>query len=294
LEKNKLTIVIPTLQRFHFVNRLLKSIEHTDFLETCSQILVVSNLDCPQVKNICYEFLNLGVDYVYTGAIGVNLARNLGLKNADSNFIFFLDDDCILPAEFSFKKVFDAIFQFPEVTAFGGHYLLSDTYSIAGLLYHIKMQSWLLRYANAETDALRLLGGSLLVNKEKLKGLEFNPDNIFGGAETELILRLTEAHHSLKLLDCLNVIHDFNITLFDFLKKTHKQAKFHHRMPQSAFSTFEQNPPYSVIESSLKSNLKLKFSHELIYRLFWLLHKITVHLAKLKLATAIDKFRIFK
>ena len=263
------------------MDRLLTSIQNKDFKDANLQIRVVSNLHSPEVEKVCNRHSELSVHYASTGLVGVNRARNLGLQQADTGYVLFLDDDCILPAEFSFSKIFAVLLENPGITVFGGHYLLSERYSLPGLLYYIKMQTWLLRYTNADNDALRLLGGSFLVNKKNLNGLEFDSKNVFGGTETELILRLLHDQHRLKLLPALNVIHDFNIELFDLLKKTYKQAVFHHQMPGSAHSTFEQNLPYATIEAKIKKHFRLNFFNELLYRLIWFLHKLTVNLAKL-------------
>ncbi len=237
---NKLAILLDSLVRLNNVSRLL-------------QIIVVSNLPDSKVQNKCREYeTRLNVSYKIAGSIGVNKARNVGLRLAKNDICFFVDDDCSFENENWFYEISNCFASF-NVVAVGGFYFPLGEMTIAGMVYWLKITSWLLRYRNPGNEfSFRLVGGCLALKRSKLGSLSFDESIVFGGAETELITRLNRMGLSLMLKKNIWVRHDFRISLWQLVYKAYRQGQYHYQMSSSDHAVFpNQRRSFSDIEKVL-------------------------------------------
>ena len=254
--KNGISIVIPTFRRAGKLINLMTSIQNLDVTNIDFEVLVVSNLEDIETEEVVMHFSNqFNIRYLVSNAVGVNLARNMGLKLARYDVCAFLDDDCELTNKSWLQNI---AFHFESdklLTGIGGYYLLSERVNLLGITYHIKMKTWLQYFKSSQGHAHRLVGGCLILKKSMLAGMAFDPLIKFGGAETSLVLQLNEAGKNLKLFEELSVKHNSNLGLFEFFKKIYLQGKFHQKMALSRPTelTFFENNFFEIENENIRS-----------------------------------------
>ncbi|WP_428737110.1 glycosyltransferase [Sulfurimonas sp.] len=84
-----ITVVIPSLNRYHFLKRAVKSVLVQSYPP--KEIIVVDDGSNDQTAQIQKDFPQL--KYIYQENQGVSAARNVGIKNANYEWIAFLDSD---------------------------------------------------------------------------------------------------------------------------------------------------------------------------------------------------------
>ena len=86
------TIVIATLERYTVLENELKELRHLQ--PAPKEIIIVDQTTKEKRNSDCLKnFKDLPIKYIETDRIGQCSARNLGIKNAKTKFVWFLDDD---------------------------------------------------------------------------------------------------------------------------------------------------------------------------------------------------------
>ena len=85
----KISVIIPTYNRYEFLKRALNSVYAQTFLP--SEVIVVDDGSTDNTSHIQLDFPK--IKYIYQKNSGVSSARNTGIKNATSDWIAFLDSD---------------------------------------------------------------------------------------------------------------------------------------------------------------------------------------------------------
>ena len=85
----KISVVIPTYNRYEFLKRALKSVFLQSYLP--QEVIVVDDGSSDKTSNILQDFPS--IKYIYQDNAGVSSARNLGINNAIYEWIAFLDSD---------------------------------------------------------------------------------------------------------------------------------------------------------------------------------------------------------
>lgn len=157
---------------------------------------------------------------------GANSARNRGLKQAQSDLVFFMDSDCVIEDPNLLKKYVTHMNEQSQLSGCGGQYQTPKSSSMIVQLYHNIQTEWLYsglldQYGNTR----HLLGGNFIVRLSKIKGEVFDDKIIFGGTELEFILRLCQKNHKFQLLENQKVIHDTKLTFYSLCKKAYLQGK---------------------------------------------------------------------
>lgn len=242
--KAELSIVIPHHNDEENLDRLLKSIslQKTNFV---FEVLVISNPGSVKAKDLVERyshFQNFDLNQV-----GVNRARNEGLRKANSNILIFFDSDCDLDDQNLLQKHFDRHLENPQMVCLGGVYTHSSE-SILDQAYNFIQRRWL--YWGAEQDSCSyLLGGHFSCKKLLLKGFEFDESIVYGGSETEFFCRLKIAEIPCRLDLSLGVAHNTQLTMSDFVLKLFKQgagAAYIERKLSFQFKDFYSN--YGAVE----------------------------------------------
>jgi glycosyltransferase involved in cell wall biosynthesis len=92
----KVTVLIPTLDRYPFLRKLLGQLRGQTV--SPSEIIIVDQTDVSQRKDGLYEeFYDLPMQVHYLDKKGQSSARNLGLRHARGDLVLFLDDDDEIP-----------------------------------------------------------------------------------------------------------------------------------------------------------------------------------------------------
>ena len=88
--KLSISVIIPTLNRVNLLKRALRSVLNQTLPP--DEIIVIDNGSTDDTKNMIKDnFQN--IKYYYLHDKGVSKARNLGIKNSNSEWLSFLDSD---------------------------------------------------------------------------------------------------------------------------------------------------------------------------------------------------------
>lgn len=254
-----LSVIIPTHNRNDDLVSLFDSLMKQDLADLKVEVIVVGNLHDTKLKNCIERLDNRQFSYHSAGKVGVNIARNLGLKVSQSQKVYFLDDDVLLKNPGHLKLVYDLAVSNPLIAAFGGSYLLPANVRIIDKVYHAICTSWL-----NDDQTVHLVGGNSFYNKEILKDhLKFNEEIVFGGSETELNLRLHASGFKFLFFKSLDVEHSTHLSLFGLITKSIRQGMGryrHEELVSNGFWKSSKTNPKLFLEESSQSRLAYKIS----------------------------------
>jgi glycosyltransferase involved in cell wall biosynthesis len=123
--KNTVSVIIPTFNRSKQLKVCLDSISRQNFKE-CFELIVVDDGSTDDTKKVIFLFSrenkkNIKVNYIYQKNQGCAVARNTGIQNAKGEYLFFTDDDCVVPKDWV-VKILEGFKKYPEASAVGGWY----------------------------------------------------------------------------------------------------------------------------------------------------------------------------
>ena len=129
--------------------------------------MVVSNLQDDRLCEHVSIFARLGlpVQVLTVGARGVNRARNLGLRSAAGDVVYFLDDDCRLRNRSHLSTLLHRFESREGVDVRGGPYDNSSRTSRVGRGYNAVANAWTL---GRSAQSGPYLGGNLSLRKAAL------------------------------------------------------------------------------------------------------------------------------
>lgn len=222
-----ISLIIPTHRRLNGVMNLLSSISRQELGPLKIEVVVVSNLHDEDLQSAITQLPSqkFPITYFSSGRIGVNQARNVGIDHSKSDLVLFLDDDVSLGESDFLQKCHSYALKHPEAAAIGGRYILPSKVNNCDEAYFNISDSWLSHGKSDDNSAIHLVGGNTLYNKKVLgHRLRFNENITFGGAETELNLKIFQANFPIKLFDDIGLIHATNLTPRKMLKKAFYQG----------------------------------------------------------------------
>ena len=99
----KLTIAVCTYNRFDQLEKCLDSLKKQTLRESEYKILVVDNSLNPErsrdFRDSLEGFSNL--EYLITDRCGIGYARTVAMKNCNTEFLAYTDDDCLVPPDWA-------------------------------------------------------------------------------------------------------------------------------------------------------------------------------------------------
>jgi glycosyltransferase involved in cell wall biosynthesis len=188
------------------------------------EIIIVSNFHETQASELALAYR---AQYFFTGVKGVNRARNLGVRCANTRFIYFLDDDCYLPDPHYSKRLMQIFAATNGEAAFiGGLYTSVDQPGPASAAYISIQNNWLLG-GRIDQDGRHayLVGGNCGGQKKLFERFPFDNSFVYGGSETEMFLRASHFGISCRLVPDLKVYHDCRVNFWKLSKKAFRQAQ---------------------------------------------------------------------
>ncbi|MEZ4872192.1 MAG: glycosyltransferase family 2 protein [Bdellovibrionales bacterium] len=222
----KLSIIIPTHRNPLGVQAFLESLEkqvEIGFIQL--EVLVVSNLNDPQLDEILAKSWTFPVKGFVSGVIGVNAARNTGVRLASGDWFYFVDDDCRFIHPDHLSRLHQIIRTTREpIVGVGGGYTIADKSSLADIAYMLTCQHWLDMSKTDEGD-FHLVGGNACICRKIFDaGYTYNESILFGGAETEFNLRLCGQGFRFNYNSKLNLLHETKMTLGSLCRKAFLQG----------------------------------------------------------------------
>ena len=221
-----LSIVIPTHRRPFQVERLLDSILQQNFPQENLEILLVSNFKSSSLRDKLpqWEKQFLRFKYKEVGLKGVNKARNMGIRFARGEILYFLDDDCVLAHNNHLNKVIQAHKKHSAIAGIGGAYKNITLLPGFDKFYHENTESWLSQSVRSDNHTSQLLGGNASYKRHIFdKGYYFDPRIVFGGSEISFNDSIKD--YGLLFDESLWVYHCLAVGGFSFIKKSFQQGK---------------------------------------------------------------------
>lgn len=252
------SIIIPILDPLKSVSILLDQLEHFPEAKERFDVLLINNHD--SFKNLDfhtrYQHSFFRFSYHTTGIVSANVARNLGIRFAEGDYLCFLDDDCLILDSSYFQKIEQYFESNPLIKGLGGPYQLSSKANGYDQIYHHLAMRWLESSAHPETGITRnLIGGNCVYKRELFDmGFTFDPAISYGGSELSLNYQLHSHGHELRYYPDLIVQHNPQMSLLSFLSKAYKQGQ------GSAKQIFKQ-PALKYHDSSMLMKLYNLFFH---------------------------------
>ncbi len=122
----RLSIIICTYNREKFLRDSLESIARQTADLAAYELVIVNNNSTDATDAICRNFLaqhpDLRATYVIEKQQGLSYARNRGIREAQGQFITYIDDDAIAEPEFV-ERILAFFHEHPEAVAVGGKVL---------------------------------------------------------------------------------------------------------------------------------------------------------------------------
>jgi glycosyltransferase involved in cell wall biosynthesis len=92
------SVIIPTYNRGYIVTRAIKSILSQSFADF--EIIIVDDGSTDNTREVAESFKDSRIKYTYKTNGGVSSARNVGMAQAQSEYVAFLDSDDTWPPDF--------------------------------------------------------------------------------------------------------------------------------------------------------------------------------------------------
>ena len=222
-----ISIIIPTHKRADQVTRLLKTIAEQDFPHEDLQVLLISNLKDEKLREQIPYWKSLFFDFKYRelGCVGVNKARNMGIRFSAGDILYFLDDDCLLPNKNHLRNLVLEHERNPSVIGIGGSYKALESFYGLEKFYHEHSQKWIENFVSSGKETSQLVGGNASYKREIFdKGFYFDPLIAFGGSEEGFNRSLKGAGYTLLYSEKLWLFHVVELKLLFFIKKSFKQG----------------------------------------------------------------------
>lgn len=122
----KYAIIIPVYNRPQEVRELLESLTAQTYSQF--EVLVVEDGSTVRCQEVVQAFAHqLDVTYLYKANSGPGLSRNHGAAHASSDYLIFLDSDCVVPPQY--LAVVQAALTQQYADAFGGADRAAPTFS---------------------------------------------------------------------------------------------------------------------------------------------------------------------
>lgn len=226
MDQKRISIIIPILP----TARSLKSVRRT--IESClsqfelPEIIVTTNLPSKELKAIC---LNANALYFEAPSIGVNIARNYGAQKAAGDFLYFLDDDCVLENADHLSRIIELMKKNSNIDAIGGGYVSSCESGWIADGYNATCNQWvLITQCRVEQEkniitVSRLLGGNFCIRKTIFLKSMFNEKYTSGADESEFFSRRNDL--KLTFSSDFNVIHFCDESVKTLISRAQKQSK---------------------------------------------------------------------
>lgn len=123
------SVIIPTYNRSSMLKMAVSSVLSQTLSPAVFEVLVIDDGSAGEdTKNVVLEFKKeypqYNIKYFYQVNAGPSAARNLGIKEARGDIIFFTDDDCVVPPDWM-ETILDGYKKYPEISGAGGWYMPS-------------------------------------------------------------------------------------------------------------------------------------------------------------------------
>lgn len=132
-------------------------------------------------------------------------ARNLGAENATGRFLYFLDDDTVLPDKNHLILLIDLMEKFGDRSVLGGGYLNVPGTLVISRATNAIANLWL-QY-NLQHSAVQLLGGNICVHSKIFKDAKFPEELPWCGEESVFLDSVRSNSGTVHYLPEISIFH---------------------------------------------------------------------------------------
>lgn len=220
----KISIIIPTYNRKNKLEKCLHYLQKLEYPKQKREIIVVNDVSGDGTKELLErkkkEMQNLKV-VNRENKRGIGSARNSGLEKAKGEYIFFTDDDCIVPKDW-IQKHFEVREKHNVDVVNGVQYPIDinwvEAYKIASHWKHYQNER-LLKKPNS-VDSIKT--NNLSVKKQILDEVGYFNEEMERAEDTELGRRILKAGYTVVTDPSLRVKHLKNDSVKEYLITQYK------------------------------------------------------------------------
>jgi glycosyltransferase involved in cell wall biosynthesis len=234
MEKIRFTVIICTYNRATYLQQCLEALARQTLNAAQYRIVVIDNNSKDNTRQVVqvYQQHLLNLSYYFEGQQGLSHARNRGIQESDSNYLFFLDDDALLSHD-SLTCLENYLASHPDTLIVGGRAVIKYLNGKPNWVTP-KVESWMGSYDYGdETLAINTMtlrqkqvrlpiGCCFIVKRSLLEEMGgFNPtvgrmgEKMFAGEETLIALKALDSSGTLVYLPNVYVDHMIEPTWVD-------------------------------------------------------------------------------
>ena len=192
----KVSVVIPTYNRAHFLPETIQSVLVQTFQDF--EIIVVDDGSIDNTKEVVDNFQDLRIKYIYQENQGGSAARNTGAKTSSGEYIVPLDSDDVLLNN-AIEKGVQTLDRHPEAAFSYGHAHLMDE---SGRVFSMLKQKQKLSYVGESVDKIKeflilgdyVPGCTIMIRRKCLFDVGLFDPTFPGSQDYELVVRLTRKY----------------------------------------------------------------------------------------------------
>jgi cellulose synthase/poly-beta-1,6-N-acetylglucosamine synthase-like glycosyltransferase len=220
------TVVVPVRNGAQTIQPLLESLQKLDYDRNAVEVIVVDGNSTDKTQEIVKKY---PVKLVVEEKKGLNLARNIGIKNSNGEIVAFTDADCIVPPNWITKIVEN--FKDPSVSCVGGSAeALDDDFvsqyadnSIVRLMPFFTKRE---EVTKVKPFLRHPAGCNMAFRRKVAEEVGYFDENIqFGFDEVEFTDRICRAGYKMVLDPEVLVWHKHRATLKEFFKQNFQYGK---------------------------------------------------------------------
>ena len=185
------SVVIPLYNKENFIQATLQSVLNQTF--TDYEIIIVEDCSTDKSLEVASKISNIRIRIIqHEKNKGLSASRNTGIKNANANYIAFLDADDLWKDTF-LQELFKLISEFPEAKLFATNY--EENYSNNKILLPnnnskaLKNNTLIENFFNLNLSQPLYCPSSLCVNKSIFETITYYDETITFGEDVDFNIR---------------------------------------------------------------------------------------------------------
>ena len=223
---SSVSVIVPVRNGEHTIQPLLESLQKLDYDRNKVEVIVVDGNSTDKTREIVKKY---PVKLVTEKRIGLNLARNIGIKSSNGEIIAFTDSDCIVPPDWITRIVEN--FKDSKVSCVGGSAKAFDSDFVSQYADNSIVRLMPFFTKREELEKVKPFfrhpaGCNMAFRRKVAEEVGYFDERIqFGFDEVEFADRVCRAGYKMILDPKVTVWHKHRSTLGEFLKQNFQYGK---------------------------------------------------------------------
>jgi cellulose synthase/poly-beta-1,6-N-acetylglucosamine synthase-like glycosyltransferase len=220
------TVIVPVRNGEETIQPLLESLQKLDYNRNKVEVIVVDGNSTDKTREIVKQY---PFKLIIENRKGLNLARNVGIKNGNGEIVVFTDADCIVPPNWITRIVEN--FKDPKVSCVGGSAKALDCDFVSQYADNSIVRLMPFFTKREELERVKPFfrhpaGCNMAFRRKVAEEVGYFDENIqYGFDEVEFADRVCKAGYKMVLDPKVSVWHKHRSTLGDFLKQNFQYGK---------------------------------------------------------------------